>query len=149
MICLPELQECNNYPCDTGSSREQLEADPEYAGFNLERLTPDWTSKKGVWDPEERALEARARQVRQFLRDRPEKNIVVVAHGGILRRLTASSAGLSSRPWWNAEVRLFEFNPESVRTEDCWLHQKKNVALTGGYGPTGVEIAEGQSDANL
>ncbi|KAI1741263.1 histidine phosphatase superfamily [Xylaria scruposa] len=149
VICLPELQECNNYACDTGSSREMLEADPKFAGFNFERLTPEWTSKKGFWGTDQQALDHRAKKVRQFLRDRPEKNIVVVSHGGIIRRIAATPAGPSSRTWWNAEVRIFQFNPESVQTEDCWLHQTEDVAVTGGYGPTGAEIDIDQTNGSL
>ncbi|KAI0410465.1 histidine phosphatase superfamily [Xylaria grammica] len=149
VICLPELQECGRYPCDTGSPRDQLEADPEFAGFNFELLTPEWNSKEGFWDSEEPALENRAKWVRQFLRNRPEKTIVVVAHGGIIRRITAAATGHSAHQWCNAEARVFEFDPESVQTEDCWLHQKENVAVTGGYGPVGVEIDIGQPGSSL
>lgn len=49
VIVLPQAQECNAYPCDTGSLRDILAADPEYNAFNLERLTPDWTSKQGFY----------------------------------------------------------------------------------------------------
>ncbi|KAI3332208.1 hypothetical protein HD806DRAFT_529970 [Xylariaceae sp. AK1471] len=140
VICLPEAQECNDYPCDTGSLRETLEADPEFADFNFEPLTPERTSKEGFWAPDEAALANRAKWVRQFLRDRPEKNIVLVAHGGIMRRITASPAGPSTHLWWNAEVRIYEFDPMSVKTKDCWLHQKESVAVAGGYGSTGAEI---------
>ncbi|TGJ86203.1 hypothetical protein E0Z10_g2508 [Xylaria hypoxylon] len=149
VICLPELQESNRYPCDTGSLREELEADPEFAGFNFELLAAEWTSKKGFWGSDEPALENRAKWVRQFLRNRPEKTIVVVSHGGIIRRITATAAGQSVHQWCNAEVRTYEFDPESVQTEDCWLHQKENVAVAGGYGPTGVEIDIGQTESSL
>merc|ERR1711964_529225 len=33
VICLPEAQECNALPCDTGSAKEVLEKDPELKGF--------------------------------------------------------------------------------------------------------------------
>ena len=35
VICLPQAQECNAFPCDTGSSREELEALDEFKGFNI------------------------------------------------------------------------------------------------------------------
>ncbi|KAI1327162.1 phosphoglycerate mutase-like protein [Xylariaceae sp. FL0255] len=149
VICIPQAQECNDFPCDTGSSREVLEADPEFAGFNFELLTPDWTSKEGFWSMDDAALTNRARWVRQFLRDRPEKNIVLVAHGDVLRRITATAAGPSQHGWWNAEVRVFEFDPASVDSEDCFLHQTENVAAAGGYGPTSTEIDIEKSDGKL
>ncbi|KAI8630442.1 phosphoglycerate mutase-like protein [Xylariaceae sp. FL1651] len=146
VICLPQAQECNNMPCDRGSSRETLEADPEFSGFNFELLTPDWTSKEGFWSPDNAALANRARVVRQFLRSRPEKNIVLVAHGDVLRRITATPAGPAPYAWKNAEVRIFEFDPQYVETDDCWLHQKENVAAAGGYGPTSTEMDIDQAE---
>ncbi|KAI1770715.1 phosphoglycerate mutase-like protein [Hypoxylon cercidicola] len=140
VVLLPEAQECNALPCDTGSSREALAADPEFAIFNLDPLTPEWNSKQGFWAASEEALFNRARAVRQFLRTRPEKNIVLVAHGDILRRITARPKGISDYPWKNAEVRIFEFDPEYVDTEDCFLYQKEDVAAAGGYGPTSTEL---------
>lgn len=49
--------ECNDFPCDTGSPREVLERDPEFNGFDLSNLTPDWTSKQGFWGEEAERLE--------------------------------------------------------------------------------------------
>ncbi|KAI1081824.1 phosphoglycerate mutase-like protein [Whalleya microplaca] len=140
VICLPEAQECNSLPCDTGSPREVLEADPEFAVFNLDPLKPEWTSKEGFWAPTEAALNNRAKWVRKFLRERPEKNIVLVSHGDILRRITADPTGISTYPWKNAEVRIFEFDPKYVDTEDCWIYQKENVAAAGGYGLTSTDL---------
>ncbi|KAI1650584.1 phosphoglycerate mutase-like protein [Daldinia loculata] len=141
VVLLPQAQECNGLPCDTGSAKEVLEADPEFAVFDLTPLTPDWTSKKGFWAPSEEALTARARWVRQYLRGRSERNIVLVAHGDILRRITADPlTGPSDYPWKNAEVRIFEFDPQYVDTEECFLYQKENVAAAGGYGPTSTEL---------
>ncbi|KAI0152548.1 phosphoglycerate mutase-like protein [Hypoxylon sp. NC0597] len=141
VVLLPQAQECSNLPCDTGSAREVLERDPEFAVFDLTPLTPDWNSKKGFWAPTDEALYNRARWVRKFLRDRPERNIVLVSHGDILRQITTHpSTGPSTYPWKNAEVRIFEFDPEYVDTEDCFLYQKEDVAAAGGYEPTSTEL---------
>ncbi|KAI2777359.1 phosphoglycerate mutase-like protein [Daldinia loculata] len=150
VVLLPQAQECNGLPCDTGSAKEVLEADPEFAVFDLTPLTPDWTSKKGFWAPSEEALTARARWVRQYLRGRSERNIVLVAHGDILRRITADPlTGPSDYPWKNAEVRIFEFDPQYVDTEECFLYQKENVAAAGGYGPTSTELEIEQAEGRL
>ncbi|KAI1386563.1 phosphoglycerate mutase-like protein [Hypoxylon trugodes] len=150
VVLLPQAQECNDFPCDTGSSREVLEADPEFSVFDLEPLTADWTSKKGFWVPSEEALTERARWVRKFLRDRPEGNIVLVAHGDILRRITARPGeGPSEYPWKNAEVRIFEFDPEYVDREECYLYQKEDVAAAGGYGLTSTELEIEQAGGRL
>lgn len=136
VICLPEAQECNAHPCDTGSAREVLEKDPELKGFNLENLVPEWTSKQGFWAADYESLQNRAKWLRQWLRNRPEQTIVLVAHGDILRRITSTPDGPSVYMWKNAETRIWEFDPKSVDTDDCWLYQRENVAAAGGYGPT-------------
>jgi broad specificity phosphatase PhoE len=136
VICLPEAQECNDHPCDTGSAKEVLEKDPELKGFNLENLKPEWTSKQGFWAADYETLQNRAKWVRQWLKNRPEETIVLVAHGDILRRITSTPEGPSMYMWKNAEARIWEFDPKSVDSDDCWLYQRENVAAAGGYGPT-------------
>ncbi|CAO1627556.1 unnamed protein product [Sympodiomycopsis kandeliae] len=141
VICLPQLQECNAYPCDTGSPRAQLEADPEIQGFNLELLTPDWTSKQGQYAADEQTLNARAQWVRQFVRSRPEKNILLVGHGDIIRRITGGPLGNSTHAWKNAEVRTYEFDPAHVDTPQAWLTPEGNEVASGGWEPTSTEFA--------
>ncbi|PWN53154.1 phosphoglycerate mutase-like protein [Violaceomyces palustris] len=131
VVVLPQLQECNAFPCDTGSAREVLEADPELKGFDLSLLTPDWTSKKGFYAADPESLSARARWVRQYIRSRPEKEIVVMAHGDVLRRITGEHY-----MWKNAEVRLFQFDPSKVDTEDCPVLPVKSIAEGGLLSPT-------------
>ncbi|KAI1334020.1 phosphoglycerate mutase-like protein [Xylariaceae sp. FL0016] len=149
VVCLPQAQECNDFPCDTGSPRKTLEADPEFAVFDLAQLPDDWTSKQGFWAADHDSLTSRARWVRQFLRERPEKNIVFVAHGDILRRITGTPKGASPYMWKNAEVRIFEFDPKFVESDECWLYQKEDVAAAGGYGPTSTELDIDQADGKL
>ncbi|KAI0889119.1 phosphoglycerate mutase-like protein [Annulohypoxylon maeteangense] len=150
VVVLPQAQECNNMPCDTGSSKEVLESIPEFAVFDLTPLTPDWNSKEGFWAPTVGALTERAQWVRKFLRDRPEKNIVFVSHGDILRRITTRPGRESSDyPWQNAEVRIFEFDPEFVDSDECFLYQKENVAAAGGYGLTSTELEIEQGEGRL
>lgn len=126
VVCLPQLQECSANPCDTGSSRAELEAIPEFARFDLSHLTDDWTSKAGFYGTEPAALDARARWIRQYLRERPEEHIVVVAHGDILRRVIGEEY-----PWTNAEVRLFQFDPATVADADCPLFHVQDIAAGG------------------
>ncbi|KAJ3750595.1 histidine phosphatase superfamily [Lentinula detonsa] len=91
IIVLSRLQEVNDIPCDTGSSRDELKQNDEFRGIDFESLEDDWNSKKGDFAPRSVAVRARARWVRRWLRDRPEQNIVVVAHGDILRQITKTS----------------------------------------------------------
>lgn len=88
VVLLPQLQECNAFPCDTGSAKEVLERDPELQGFDFSPLTPDWTSKQGFYAADDVSLNKRAQWIRQYLRSRPEQDIVVMAHGDILRRIS-------------------------------------------------------------
>ncbi|WPH04935.1 phosphoglycerate mutase-like protein [Acrodontium crateriforme] len=140
VVCLPQAQECNAHPCDTGSSRAELEANPEFAVFDLSQLPADWTSKKGFWAADSAALTNRARWVRQWLRERPEKTIVLVAHGDVLRRITASSTGPSTYQWRNAEAREFVFDPKTVDDDECFLIQEEDIAVAGGYAITSTEM---------
>ncbi|OBZ66551.1 putative phosphatase SPAC5H10.03 [Grifola frondosa] len=107
IVILPQLQEVNNLPCDTGFPRERLEANPEYTGLDFSHLTPDWTSKQGFYGYDVPTLQARARWNRRWLRERPEKEIVVVAHGDCLRYITEGYN--SHAPWENVEVREYTF----------------------------------------
>jgi broad specificity phosphatase PhoE len=81
VIGLPELQETSDLPCDTGSDPDVIQK--EFAGkpVDLSLVQPDWNSKKGKWAPTAKAIEARAREARLWLMNRPEKEIVVVTHG--------------------------------------------------------------------
>ncbi|KAK5111401.1 hypothetical protein LTR85_012175 [Meristemomyces frigidus] len=151
VVLLPQAQECNNLPCDTGSSKEELQANPEFAGFNFSTLTPDWTSKQGFYAPDPQSILNRARWVRQWLRERQEKVIVLVAHGDVLRQITAGPDGPSTYMWKNAEARSFHFDEKSVESDDCFLDQEKVVAVAGGYLPTSTEmdIEGGETMGNL
>jgi len=99
----PELQECSAAPCDTGSHRSILER--EYPNLDFSRLDEGWTSKEGQYGqsklvlsnvnlmgtllaPDEASLDRRATFMRRWLRDRPENQILVIAHGSFLRHLT-------------------------------------------------------------
>ncbi|KAI5481276.1 phosphoglycerate mutase family protein [Pseudohyphozyma bogoriensis] len=130
VVVLPQLQECNGYPCDTGSPKADLEANPEFAGLDFSSLTPDWTSKKGIYDPEN-VLE-RAKWCRKWLRERDEKVIVVVAHGDILRAIT--DGWRSDTPWANAEVKEYTFSSDD--DEEATVVPIRLVTREGGDAPT-------------
>lgn len=139
VICLPQAQECNDFPCDTGSSKEHLESLDEFKDFNLELLSPDWNGKKDFYAPDPASIAERARWVRQYIRDRPENVIVLVAHGDILRQITCSSTGPSTYQWKNAEVREFKFDPKTV-DGPCYLTQEEDIAVAGGYEATSTDM---------
>lgn len=124
-------------------SREVLEADPEYAGLDFSTLTPDWTSKHGFYAPTVPALQNRARWNRRWLRSRPEREIVVVAHGDILRYMTDGHN--SYAPWGNAEVREYTFEKEEGEDAqgEAWLVPVKEVTKKGAAEPTTSDLVDG------
>lgn len=87
-IALPELQEISTVPADTGSDAEMLKQEMKDEPIDLGLVHEGWNSKLGKWIPTGEAIEARAREARQWLKARPEKEIVVVTHGGLLHYLT-------------------------------------------------------------
>ena len=125
-----------------GQDRAVLEADPEFAGLDLSALTPDWNAKQGFYAATETAIRARARWVRNWLRARPERAVVVVSHGDFLRYLTAGRN--THEPWANCEVREYMFAVDEADDKDgeAWLVPvKKQVAVEGEPEPTSSEQA--------
>ncbi|GAA5841034.1 hypothetical protein JCM3766R1_006643 [Sporobolomyces carnicolor] len=142
VVLLPELQEVNALPCDTGSSRKILEADPEFQGLDFSNLDSaparhdgnDWTSKKGFFSPEQ--VGERAKWVRNWLRDRQEERIVVVAHGDILRCLTEGRQ--TATPWANAEVRAYRFKSDD--DDEAELVKVQDLEEEGRKEPTSTQM---------
>lgn len=112
----------------------------EFKGFNFELLTPDWNSKKGFYAADRASVSKRATWVRRYLRERPEANIVLMAHGDMLRQLTATQKGPGTHHWKNAEVNVLYFDQETVETEDCFLFWTEKVAAAEGYSATSTEM---------
>ena len=92
VYALPELQETSDLPCDTGSKVSDLEKEFKGQPVDLSYMyTPPakaWNSKLGKWSATASAVDDRARIAREWLYSRPEKEIVVVTHGGFLHYLT-------------------------------------------------------------
>ncbi|CZT20401.1 uncharacterized protein RCC_06261 [Ramularia collo-cygni] len=112
VICMPELQETSDLPCDTGSSLEVLAKEFEGKPVDLSLVTPGWNDKKGKWAPNPDAINERAQAARKWLMARPEKAIVLVTHGGFLHYFTEDWADVqkfAGTGWANTEVRSFNF----------------------------------------
>ena len=127
VICLPEAQECLDFACDRGSSLEELSQDHEFTGLNLSLLTPDWNSKTGFWAPDSRSIANRAKWVRHFLCERPEKDIVLLAHGDFLRQITCDTDGPSTYMWRQVEIQIFKFDKTTVDQDECLLKLERRV----------------------
>ncbi|TKA82808.1 hypothetical protein B0A55_01057 [Friedmanniomyces simplex] len=113
VLALPELQETSDLPCDTGSGLDVLTKEFEGKPVDLSLVTPDWNSKRGKWDPRGPAIEARAKEARLWLMARPEKEIVLVTHGGLLHSFTedwSDSDRFCGTGWANTEFRSYTFS---------------------------------------
>ncbi|MCJ1317244.1 hypothetical protein MMC15_002567 [Xylographa vitiligo] len=99
IIALPEAQELADLPCDTGSAVKILEEEFRDHAIDFSLVEEEWTSNTGKWAADAEIVEKRAREVRQWLKARPEKDIVLVTHGGT--------------GWANTEFRSYIFANES------------------------------------
>lgn len=117
VIVLPELQETSDLPCDTGSDVAEVER--EFAGKPVDLATlhtpqgATWNNNKGKYAPQADAIQGRAREARQWLMNRPEKDIVVVTHGGFLHYFTEDWSGadkFNGTGWANTEFRSYTFD---------------------------------------
>lgn len=93
VIALPELQEIGDLACDTGSDLDMLSKEMAGKPVDLSLVEKGWEIKEGRWAPTGGAIEKRAREARQWLRARSEKEIALVAHGGLLHYLTEDWSG--------------------------------------------------------
>ena len=88
VLALPEAQETGEIPCDTGSDVETLQNEFKEQPVDLGLVTEGWNSKQGKWASTSDRIVVRAQEVRQWLKARPENEIVLVTHGGFLHYLT-------------------------------------------------------------
>jgi broad specificity phosphatase PhoE len=91
LIIDPELQERSALPCDTGSSREDLE---EAFRIDSSNLAENWHIKEGLYSPDDNAVKERAKSVRtrvaevvDNLKDKEKRQVVIVTHGVFMKFL--------------------------------------------------------------
>ncbi|GMK53910.1 hypothetical protein CspeluHIS016_0104960 [Cutaneotrichosporon spelunceum] len=153
VVLLDIAQEVEDLPCDTPlHPREELASsmDGMFSSLDFTGLSPDYASKQGIFDPE-RAAE-RAALVRKWLRDRPEEEIVLVAHGDILRYIVDGHH--SSRRWRNAEVCEFGFqggfeDPEARLVERRSTHPNPAKPMPITQTPTPPTSEGGKSPGTM
>lgn len=92
VIALPEVSETSDLPCDTGSDLADLEKEfgsGEWAGVvDLSLCYEGWNVKTGKFAPSASAISGRAKEARLFLKERSEKELALVTHGGFLHYFT-------------------------------------------------------------
>ncbi|KAH8698566.1 putative phosphoglycerate mutase [Talaromyces proteolyticus] len=154
IIALPELQETSDVACDTGRSiaEVQREFSQENAGqqaaiIDFSLVEEGWNSKIGKWAPSSNALIARARVARQWLRKRPEKELIVVCHGGFLHYLTQDWTGIKAdehaSAWQNCDFRSYQF-ASSKDDDDAAMIETDQSRQARGVADEKVPTKEGQ-----
>ncbi|KAK4634347.1 putative phosphatase [Fulvia fulva] len=134
VVALPEVQETSDLPCDTGSDRAELEREFEGRPIDLDLVHEGWNNKRGKWAPTAAAIQNRAREGRVWLMNRPEKEIVIVTHGGFLHYFTedwSDTARFVGTGWNNTEYRSYTFSshqPEEahlIETPESLIRRKQ------------------------
>ena len=89
VIALPDAQETTDTPSDIGSAPSTL---MEEFGDQIDysNLSDDWYLKMGNNAVDYASLLARARRLRRWVREREEKDIVVVTHGAFAHFITGN-----------------------------------------------------------
>ena len=112
MIALEDLQEIANAAYNIGPNVDILRQEREDEPIDFSHVGNEWNTKEGPFSQETHAVEARATKARHWLRNRPEKHILVVTHGNFIHSLIQDwsdyiphlGSGLE-----NAEFRSYHF----------------------------------------
>ncbi|KAL4895027.1 histidine phosphatase superfamily [Aspergillus ambiguus] len=120
LILLPDAQETSDVPCDTGSDPADLRREVENLPVDMEYVHDGWNNKEGRYAPTTAAIKSRARACRRWLKARPEKEIVIVTHGGFLHYFTEDwedSSKYQGTGWVNTEYRTYTFSEEEHKDD--------------------------------
>ncbi|KAK2628166.1 hypothetical protein QTJ16_002812 [Diplocarpon rosae] len=125
-----EFQENSSKPCDTGTSIAIMEK--EWPQFDWSSVDPVYPENTGLYEFSMNGLKQRGIAARKFLRDRPEKVIVVVSHAGFLR------TSLCHRRFDNADYRIFDFKEDENNLE--LVERELTEKRGGGLGKSEIGI---------
>lgn len=126
VILRAEWQENSAKPCDTGTAIPEMEK--EWPQFDWSTVDPEYPSKKGLYEYSKRGLTQRGIAARQWLRNRPEKIILVVSHSGFLR------VGVSYTMYDNADYRIFDFAEGHEDVGGKLVEWEETKSKGGGLG---------------
>ncbi|KAH8646093.1 histidine phosphatase superfamily [Xylariales sp. PMI_506] len=136
IIALPDAQEMTSLPCDFGTELPALKEAVAKEGWpvDLSLVGEDWVVKDpgSRYSPSAKALTARARSTRQYLKDQgkallaqsggADVHMALVTHGGYLHFFTndwEDSTTGTGTAWKNCEARTYTFeNLEISGPED-------------------------------
>lgn len=147
ILALPLAQEATDKPANTPSDIGRLQK--EYGDVvDFHRCSDtytDFNTKEGRFGPDGNSLKLRALELRRFLRDRDEQEVVVVSHGDFLHYVSGdlNDDGSQRGGWWkNTEFRSYRFFP--VGHEDALLEEtEESWKMRGAKGP-GEEYGSGR-----
>lgn len=81
ITALPDLQESWDGPSDTGSELKSVKAEFGHELVDWQFVKDGWEVKEGEHAQNPTSLKGRALRLREWLKNRDERNIVVVGHG--------------------------------------------------------------------
>ncbi|QIW99776.1 hypothetical protein AMS68_005294 [Peltaster fructicola] len=148
IVALPYAEEASDDPSDTGSDQAVLHKEfPNQVDFD--HVSEGWYIHDGDYAITPKALHARATKLRRWIRDRPEKEVVLVAHGFFNHYITSDvdENGVQTTPWWReTEIRTFAF--EEGDTEDARIVETAESLSMRKAEEAGLKSAdEGRAEA--
>lgn len=118
ILLMPLAQEASTDFMDTGSGVDSIkEAYGDLVDTHrCEQVHPYWHRNVGLFAADPTQQIERARRLRNFIRDRPEKPVVLVSHGSFAHAITGNfieEGEELTRMWENAECRSYTFDESS------------------------------------
>eukprot|EP00471_Norrisiella_sphaerica_P005629 CAMPEP_0184490014 /NCGR_PEP_ID=MMETSP0113_2-20130426/16931_1 /TAXON_ID=91329 /ORGANISM="Norrisiella sphaerica, Strain BC52" /LENGTH=323 /DNA_ID=CAMNT_0026873739 /DNA_START=43 /DNA_END=1014 /DNA_ORIENTATION=- len=105
-VCNSDIQETGEIPCDCGRPlSEVMEEFGQHQFIDFSHVQEDWHEKTGDNRDRGPLLQKRFNRFTKWVMDRPEKDVIVVAHHNIF----LANVGVSFR---NCEVREYKVNSE-------------------------------------
>ncbi|KAK4630452.1 hypothetical protein CLAFUW4_08615 [Fulvia fulva] len=131
ILLMPLAQESSNEPMDTGSSEEQLkDTFGDLIDTSRLELFPYWHSNKGQFDTDGVSQIERALHLRNVLKGRPEKNIVLVTHGSFAHFVAGNvnaEGKQMTRMWSNAKCRTYKFADDDVHGDARLVELQESI----------------------
>ncbi|KAL7757122.1 hypothetical protein ACKLNR_014115 [Fusarium oxysporum f. sp. zingiberi] len=149
VTALEDIQEVSTLPCDTGTSTDILEQEPDFRNGRVDfsLVNKGWNDRSATstWLPNVERLQQRADTARRWLKklameaqDSSGKDIHIgiVSHGAMLHYLAQDWTDVECgwTGWENAEWRTYQFNNLNEEqdasiweTEDSWQRRKGRI----------------------